>query len=968
MLIPNKHNGYTRDGVRRVFFDGGGGGGGQTTSYTTNVPEYAKEPFMEMIGKGVALSEAPYQAYGGERTAQFTPLQRQAFGQAENQRVAGQIGQASGIAGLAAQQGLQAGQFQPGTFAPMGVQAPQLQQFQMGPAQRVSSQSFAQPGAAEQFMNPYMQQVVGIQQREAQRQADIAGTQRGAQAVRAGAFGGSRQAIMDAEAQRSLAQQMGDIQATGSQAAFQQAQQQFNQEQQARLQAQMANQQAGLTVGQQNLGALLGIQQLGAGQNLQSQMANQQALMDAQRAFEQSRQFGADIGLRGGAQALQGAQTLGQLGQQQFGQEMDIMGARQQMGGTQQQQIQRILDQQYADFQAQRDFPYQQLGFMSDLLRGTGSSTRTVFQSPQPNQMAQLAGAGLSAYGLMRAEGGEIPAPKKYAAGGGITGLLPDQQLQERMASPTVATIAKMAAEKELMDRAQLRTGIESMQQGVPQMPTQTVAEEMLTQMGIGGLPVPDEVVPDAAMAGGGIVAFSSGDAVRTPYTPRKTSGQRMLDDFLQRGMSMAEAVAAVEALGDARGIGEVPLRMAEGIAGAVGDVKALPMSPGYLSQRERDEQAREERRRVAREEKALRQAADPRAGRGVNRNVGFDVAADLDREAQEMFGAGPTGTAPAVPGVAPQAGIAAPGVVAPGAPGAPATAPVAQGIASLTPAARMAEVERLAGSDQALRDQARTMGESEVAAREEYMRSLQADQAEGAEFWTNMRKKVEDKVEGLSKQEYDAKTNQMLAIGASLMANQSPNFGVAVGEALGTGVKLKREDEERLRAAKDALDARQDELAALERGEKRGDKKELREARLGVNTAKTALERTLFELDKSAFDNKRSLAKDVVEAVAREQSAERIASTYVSGRAGTGQLTPKQRADLANNAARNVQAALSKDPRAMMRASRDPAYREELIRNEFNRLLRATGVMSDESTLEGAPAGASPDPLGLRS
>jgi hypothetical protein len=568
----------------------------------------------------------------------------------------------------------------------------------------------------------------------------------------------------------------------------------------------------------------------------------------------------------------------------------------------------------------------------------------------------------------MRAEGGEIPAPKKFAAGGGITGLLPDQQLQERMESPTVATIAKMAAEKELMDRAQLRTGMESMQQGVPQMPTQTVAEEMLTQMGIGGLPVPDEVVPDAAMAGGGIVAFSNGDAVRTPYTPRKTSGQRMLDDFLQARLEgreeefqqlmdfppVAVTRGVVGALGD--------------VAGAVADTKALPMSPGYLSQRERDEQAREERRRVAREEKALRQAADPRAGRGVNRNVGFDVAADLDREAQEMFGAGPTGTAPAVPGVAPQAGIAAPGVAAPGAPGAPATAPVAQGIASLTPAARMAEVERLAGSDQALRDQARTMGESEVAAREEYVRSLQADQAEGAEFWTNMRKKVEDKVEGLSKQEYDAKTNQMLAIGASLMANQSPNFGVAVGEALGTGVKLKREDEERLRAAKDALDARQDELAALERGEKRGDKKELREARLGVNTAKTALEKTLFDLDKSAFDNKRSLAKDVVEAVAREQSAERIASTYVSGRASTGQLTPKQRADLANNAARNVQAALSKDPRAMMRASRDPAYREELIRNEFNRLLRATGVMSDESTLEGAPAGASPDPLGLRS
>jgi hypothetical protein len=64
-------------------------------------------------------------------------------------------------------------------------------------------------------MNPYMQNVVDIQQREAQRTADIAGTGRNAQAVKSGAFGGSRQAIMDAEANRNLATQMGDIQAQG---------------------------------------------------------------------------------------------------------------------------------------------------------------------------------------------------------------------------------------------------------------------------------------------------------------------------------------------------------------------------------------------------------------------------------------------------------------------------------------------------------------------------------------------------------------------------------------------------------------------------------------------------------------------------------------------------------------------------------------------------------------------------------
>lgn len=166
--------------------------------------------------------------------------------------------------------------------------APQLETFQMGPAREITTRSFT-GDAAQQYMSPYMQGVVGIQQREAQRQADIARTQRAAQAVGAGAFGGSRQAVMEAEAQRNLATQLGDIQATGLQQAYQQGQQQFNTEQQARLAAEQANQAAGLTVGQQNLAAQLGVQQLREGQiNLQTNLAN---LSNEQQARVQSEAF-----------------------------------------------------------------------------------------------------------------------------------------------------------------------------------------------------------------------------------------------------------------------------------------------------------------------------------------------------------------------------------------------------------------------------------------------------------------------------------------------------------------------------------------------------------------------------------------------------------------------------------------------------------------------------------------------------
>ena len=168
------------------------------------------------------------------------------------------------------------------------VTADQIKAAQMGPAEKVSTKSFAQPGAADAYMSPYIQGVIEKQQREAQRSADIAGTQRNARAVGAGAFGGSRQAIENAEAARNLQTQLGDIQATGLQNAYQQAQQQFNAEQNAGLTAQQANQQAGLTVGTQNLTAQqqtevqnaankLQASGMTASQAMQAALANQQA-------------------------------------------------------------------------------------------------------------------------------------------------------------------------------------------------------------------------------------------------------------------------------------------------------------------------------------------------------------------------------------------------------------------------------------------------------------------------------------------------------------------------------------------------------------------------------------------------------------------------------------------------------------------------------------------------------------------
>ena len=416
----------------RLYMGGGGSGGGggqaqptQTTVQNTNIPEYA-QPYVEsMLGSAqqqiynydkdpvtgamTPTTIKPYQPFSsdpGKYFAGFQPLQENAFRQIGQLGTAPQLDAASGIAGLAGSRALGTG-YDAGQFSAQQANAPQLNQYQMGPAQQVGTQDYTGQNVS-QYMNPYMQNVVDIQQREAQRQADIAGTQRAGQAVRSGAFGGSRAGLMDAEAARNLATQKGDIQAQGQNAAFQNAQQQFNTQQGRDLQAQMANQGMGFNVGQQNLAAQLGTQQLGAGQNLQAQLANQGAGLQSQQLGEQSRQYGAGLGMQGLQTGLSAAGQLGQLGQTMYGQQVGNIGMQQQAGGQQQAMEQAKINQQIQDYGMAQQYPMMQLGNMSNLLRGLPMQSTTA-QSYQaaPSTLSQIAGlgttgiAGLGLYNTM---------------------------------------------------------------------------------------------------------------------------------------------------------------------------------------------------------------------------------------------------------------------------------------------------------------------------------------------------------------------------------------------------------------------------------------------------------------------------------------------------------------------------------------------------------------------------------------
>jgi len=346
--------------------------GGQASATTSSSVSPWAQPYIgSLLERGAALANRPYASYDQPRIAGFSPLQLQSQQAAAGMQVSPQTVQASNYANMLAQRGMGLGQTYSPQYAPtLYAQAPQLQQFQMqspervsatpltaptmsaaqtnympnltqyqmGSPERVSADTFTQPGTAGNYMSPYMQNVVDIQQREAQRQADIAGTQRNAQAVQRGAFGGSRAGLLDAEAARNLALQKGDIQATGQQQAFQNAQQQFNAEQNARMQAALANQGAGITAGGQNLAALLGVQQLGAQTGLQSTLAN---LNNQQQASVQN--LAASLQAQGmnATQALQAALANQQMGYNTGAQNLSANLGVQQLGAGQNLQAQQ---------------------------------------------------------------------------------------------------------------------------------------------------------------------------------------------------------------------------------------------------------------------------------------------------------------------------------------------------------------------------------------------------------------------------------------------------------------------------------------------------------------------------------------------------------------------------------------------------------------------------------------------------
>jgi hypothetical protein len=302
-----------------------------------------------LSGAGGIASLSPMQQQVGAQIGQMTTPTQFAAGQNTTQ-------QAQGMFGTAPQVG-----------------AANLTQYQLSP-----TQTFDQ-GVAQQYMSPYMQSVTDIAKNEAIRDAQKGMMAQNLGSVRQGTYGGARQLLAQTELDRNLQTQLQGIQARGLQDSFANAQAQFERDRAA-----------GFQTGNVNLQAALGVQQLGAGQSLEAQKANQTARLQAATGLANLGDVYTRAGTAQQAADIDRLKTMGAYGDLERGYQ------------------QQLLDARKDELTRQSEFGASQLGSMANLLRGVPlyqSSETRAQTTPPPSFASQLGGlglTGLSMYNMLK--------------------------------------------------------------------------------------------------------------------------------------------------------------------------------------------------------------------------------------------------------------------------------------------------------------------------------------------------------------------------------------------------------------------------------------------------------------------------------------------------------------------------------------------------------------------------------------
>lgn len=355
---------------------GGGKGRSHTTSTVTqqSIPREFYPYFERMLIRGEEQSLQPYVPYTGPRLAGQSSDTLMSQDMIRDIATAGQPA-LDMATGLTAQNALAAQNFS------------QNPAYVFSPYSGFSEFGFTDTGtfdgsAAAQYMSPYIQSVLDLQKERATRDYLEAMGGRNARAVSAGAFGGSRQAVAESLAERDLLDRMRDIDATGLQAAYTDAQRMFEADRMARLQREAA--------------------QAGERARVQGGEASELARVQGSQAGEYLARD--QLGLEALAQSSSMATALAQLAEQARAGNIQAAQLLELVGRSNEAREQAALDLAYEDFLQQREYPMAQLQQLTAMIHGlpVQSAGTTTTQVPY-NPIQQALGMGISALGLYNA-------------------------------------------------------------------------------------------------------------------------------------------------------------------------------------------------------------------------------------------------------------------------------------------------------------------------------------------------------------------------------------------------------------------------------------------------------------------------------------------------------------------------------------------------------------------------------------
>ena len=410
-----------------------------TTSNINSIPEQLMPNVKTLLGaadKQIYQTNAqgqvtgfqpyvPYSTNAGDYIAPFSPLQQQAQQGAANLQTPGQFAPASQLAGIGGIGSMLAGQ-------------------------NYQNQA-TDPNSLSAYMSPFMQNVMQQQGRELNRNYDISGTQQQGAATQAGAFGGSREALMASENERNRNMALNKMQAEG--------------------------------------------------------------LQNAYTAANTNQQFGANLGLQGMGQGVTAAGQLGNLGTAQLGAQTSVLGTQSQFGGQQQTQQQNAINQAVLDYQNAQQYPYMQMGTMSDLLRGTPlRSAGDVTYQAQPSALTQGIGTigslGAAYMGMQNRKEGGIIQEKGYA-NGGIVGYKEGTIVKDDVEGRTRKYL-------ENLDQSQLAEFIQTS----PSEEASAIAKEIYqTNSTAGTMAPPIQQTAGTQMAAkGGIMGYKGGEGIEDEF------------------------------------------------------------------------------------------------------------------------------------------------------------------------------------------------------------------------------------------------------------------------------------------------------------------------------------------------------------------------------------------------------------------------------------------------------------------